>query len=124
MRAFLIMKRFFIANILYILCTIVTALAVIYLENTVSRKYGLFFPSQLVLSCLFPSIKTLARILNATLTINVFVYFVITGIKIAEEMGTTSEPKLIPQPIIIFFSVLVITIAQYLILGRFFAHCN
>ncbi|MBD2438856.1 hypothetical protein [Nostoc sp. FACHB-110] len=124
MRAFLIVKRFFITNLLYILCTIFTALAVIYLENTVSHKYGLFLPTQLVLSCLFPSVKTLAKIINATLTINVFVYFVITTIKIAEEMGTTAEPELVSQPILIFFSVLVSVIVQNLILEIFFAYCS
>lgn len=59
------------------------------------------------------AINALPGVINAAITVMLFVYFVSSGVKVANALGEGQEvTQMVQQPIGIFFITLVLFIAQ------------
>lgn len=101
-----------------------------------SYAWGLFDPAQIAMTCMFggagvggapaanAAIQALPAIINATITVLLFVYFVASGLKVANGIGEGQEvTQMIQQPIGIFFIILVLYIAQNILFNGVTAAC-
>lgn len=86
-----------------------------------AQAFGLFNPTQIALTCMFNSagatgntiINALPGVINAAITVLLFIYFVSSGVKVANAIGDGQEiTQVIQQPVGIFFVVLILFIVQ------------
>ncbi|AUT04639.1 hypothetical protein CLI64_29830 (plasmid) [Nostoc sp. CENA543] len=97
------------------------------------HAFGLFNPTQIALTCMFggtstssssPALAALPGVINAGITVILFVYFVASGVKVANALGEGQEvTQLVQQPIGIFFITLVLFIAQNILFNGVTASC-
>ncbi|MBC1237345.1 hypothetical protein [Nostoc sp. 2RC] len=94
--------------------------------------FGLFDPAQIALTCMFggtsaqgnAAINALPGVINAAITVMLFVYFVSSGVKVANALGEGQEvTQMVQQPIGIFFITLVLFIAQNILFNGVTAAC-
>ena len=95
--------------------------------------FGLFNPVQIALTCMFggkssgvtnAAISALPAVINAAITVMLFVYFVASGVKVANALGDGQEvTQMVQQPIGIFFVTLVLFIAQNILFTGVTAAC-
>ncbi|WP_292843326.1 hypothetical protein [Nostoc sp. NMS8] len=97
-----------------------------------AHAFGLFDPAQIALTCMFgtaaatgnASINALPAVINAAITVMLFVYFVASGVKVANALGDGQEvTQMVQQPIGIFFVTLVLFIAQNILFAGVTAAC-
>lgn len=97
-----------------------------------AQAFGLFNPTQLALTCMFNSsgatgnaiLSTLPGVINAAITVMLFVYFVASGVKVANAIGDGQEiTQVIQQPVGIFFVTLILFIAQSILFAGVTANC-
>ncbi|MCF2151961.1 hypothetical protein IQ276_037260 [Desmonostoc muscorum LEGE 12446] len=97
-----------------------------------SLAFGLFDPAQIALTCMFggasaqgnAAINALPGVINAAITVMLFVYFVSSGVKVANALGDGQEvTQMVQQPIGIFFITLVLFIAQNILFAGVTAAC-
>lgn len=97
-----------------------------------AHAFGLFNPAQIALTCMFgsagaagnPAINALPGVINAAITVILFVYFVASGVKVANALGEGQEvTQMVQQPIGIFFITLVLFIAQNILFTGITAAC-
>lgn len=98
-----------------------------------AQAFGLFNPAQIALTCMFGGasatgnalINALPGVINAAITIMLFVYFVASGVKVANALGDGQEvTQMVQQPVGIFFVTLVLFIAQNILFANVTAACN
>ncbi|MCC5640012.1 hypothetical protein LC593_30125 [Nostoc sp. CHAB 5844] len=86
-----------------------------------AQAFGLFNPTQIALTCMFNSagatgnaiVNALPGVINAAITVLLFIYFVSSGVKVANAIGDGQEiTQVIQQPVGIFFVVLILFIVQ------------
>jgi|GEM_PF-3057445 len=91
------------------------------IQTMPAHAFGLFNPVQIALTCMFgtagaagnAAINALPAVINAAITVMLFVYFVASGVKVANALGDGQEvTQMVQQPIGIFFVTLVLFIAQ------------
>lgn len=97
-----------------------------------AHAFGLFDPMQQALSCMFSSsgatgnavINALPGVINAAVTVMLFIYFVASGVKVANAIGDGQEiTQVIQQPVGIFFVTLILFIAQSILFAGVSASC-
>ncbi|MBD2440558.1 hypothetical protein [Nostoc sp. FACHB-110] len=97
-----------------------------------AQAFGLFNPTQLALACMFKSsgatgntiLSTLPGVINAAITVMLFVYFVASGVKVANAIGDGQEiTQVIQQPVGIFFVTLILFIAQSILFSGVTESC-
>lgn len=98
-----------------------------------AHAFGLFNPVQIALTCMFggtssgttnATISALPGVINAAITVMLFVYFVASGVKVANALGEGQEvTQMVQQPIGIFFITLVLFIAQNILFANVTAAC-
>lgn len=97
-----------------------------------AHAFGLFDPTQQALTCMFASggatgnavINSLPGVINAAITVMLFVYFIASGVKVANAIGDGQEiTQVIQQPVGIFFIVLILFIAQSILFAGVSASC-
>ena len=97
-----------------------------------AQAFGLFDPAQIALTCMFgtagaagnAAINALPAVINAAITVMLFVYFVASGVKVANALGDGQEvTQMVQQPIGIFFVTLVLFIAQTILFAGVTAAC-
>jgi hypothetical protein len=106
---------------------------IIGLQTMPAHAFGLFNPTQIALTCMFggtstssssPALAALPGVINAAITVILFVYFVASGVKVAGALGEGQEvTQLVQQPIGIFFITLVLFIAQNILFNGVTAAC-
>ncbi|MEA5566631.1 hypothetical protein [Anabaena sp. UHCC 0399] len=106
---------------------------IIGLQAMPANAFGLFSPAQVALTCMFggtsagtgnPAIAALPGVINAAITVMLFVYFVASGVKVANSLGEGQEvTQMVQQPIGIFFITLVLFIAQNILFNGVTAAC-
>jgi len=70
------------------------------------------------------AIKALPAVINATITVLLFVYFVASGLKVANGIGEGQEvTQMVQQPVGVFFIILVLWIAQSILFNGVTAAC-
>lgn len=98
-----------------------------------AHAFGLFDPTQIALTCMFGGtaaqgnalMSTLPAVINAAITVMLFVYFVASGVKVANAIGDGQEiTQVIQQPVGIFFITLVLFIAQQILFADITAACT
>ncbi|WP_256872006.1 hypothetical protein [Nostoc sp. TCL26-01] len=109
-----------------------TALIMV-LQTMPAHAFGLFDPAQVALTCMFggasagtanAAISALPGVINAAITVMLFVYFVASGVKVANALGEGQEvTQMVQQPIGIFFITLVLFIAQNILFANVTAAC-
>jgi hypothetical protein len=97
-----------------------------------AQAFGLFDPMQQALACMFASsgatgnavINALPGVINAAVTVMLFIYFVASGVKVANAIGDGQEiTQVIQQPVGIFFVTLILFIAQSILFAGVSASC-
>jgi len=97
-----------------------------------AQAFGLFDPTQTALTCMFNSsgasgnavINALPGVINAAITVMLFVYFVSSGVKVANAIGDGQEiTQVIQQPVGIFFVTLILFIAQSILFAGVSSSC-
>jgi hypothetical protein len=110
---------------------------IIVMQTMPSYGWGLFASAQTAMNCMFggaggidgggaatTAIKTLPAVINATITVLLFVYFVASGLKVANGIGEGQEvTQMVQQPVGIFFIILVLWIAQSILFNGVTAAC-
>lgn len=111
---------------------------IIVMQTMPSYGWGLFDSAQVAMTCMFggaggitggaaaaaTSIKALPAVINATITVLLFVYFVASGLKVANGIGDGQEvTQMVQQPIGVFFVILVLWIAQSILFSGVTAAC-
>ncbi|AVH63950.1 hypothetical protein NPM_2224 [Nostoc sp. 'Peltigera membranacea cyanobiont' N6] len=111
---------------------------IIVMQSMPSYGWGLFDSAQVAMTCMFggaggitggaaaaaTSIKALPAVINATITVLLFVYFVASGLKVANGIGDGQEvTQMVQQPIGVFFVILVLWIAQSILFSGVTAAC-
>jgi hypothetical protein len=109
-----------------------TALILV-LQTMPAHAFGLFDPAQIALTCMFggtssgtanAAITALPGVINAAITVMLFVYFVASGVKVANALGEGQEvTQMVQQPIGIFFITLVLFIAQNILFAGVTTAC-
>jgi hypothetical protein len=98
-----------------------------------AHAFGLFNPAQIALTCMFGGaaaqgnalMNALPAVINAAITIMLFVYFVASGAKVANAIGDGQEiTQVIQQPVGVFFVTLVLFIAQQILFADISAACT
>ncbi len=99
-----------------------------------AHAFGLFNPTQIALTCMFggtsagttnAAISALPAVINAAITVLLFVYFVASGVKVANALGEGQEvTQIVQQPIGIFIITLVLFIAQNILFAGVTAACT
>jgi hypothetical protein len=98
-----------------------------------AHAFGLFDPTQIALTCMFGGaaaqgnalMNALPAVINAAITVMLFVYFVASGVKVANAIGDGQEiTQVIQQPVGIFFITLVLFIAQQILFADITAACT
>ncbi|MBE9210527.1 hypothetical protein IQ244_29300 [Nostoc sp. LEGE 06077] len=110
-----------------------TALILV-LQAMPAHAFGLFDPAQIALTCMFggtssgtanAAISALPAVINATITVILFIYFVASGVKVVNALGDGQEiTQIVQQPIGIFFVTLVLFIAQNILFANVTAACT
>jgi hypothetical protein len=102
-------------------------------QSMPSLAFGLFNPVQIALTCMFGGasatgnalINALPGVINAAITVMLFIYFVASGVKVANALGDGQEvTQMVQQPVGIFFITLVLFIAQNILFANVTAACN
>lgn len=102
-------------------------------QSMPAQAFGLFDPTQIALTCMFGGasaagnnlINSLPGVINAAITVMLFVYFVSSGVKVANALGDGQEvTQMVQQPIGIFFITLVLFIAQNILFANVSAACT
>ncbi|WP_414541670.1 hypothetical protein [Nostoc sp. CCY0012] len=97
-----------------------------------AQAFGLFDPTQQALTCMFgttgalgnAAINALPGVINAAITVMLFIYFVASGVKVANALGDGQEvTQMVQQPVGIFFITLVLFIAQNILFAGITAAC-
>lgn len=97
-----------------------------------AQAFGLFDPTQQALTCMFASsgatgnavINALPGVINAAITVMLFVYFISSGVKVVNAIGEGQEiTQVIQQPVGLFFVVLVLFISQSILFSGVSASC-
>ena len=110
----------------------VGVICIVLTQTTPAHGFGLFNPTQLALACMFNSagavgntvINALPGVINAAITVMLFVYFIASGVKVANAIGDGQEiTQVIQQPVGIFFVTLVLFIAQSILFAGVTAAC-
>lgn len=111
---------------------------IIVMQSMPSYGWGLFDSAQTAMTCMFggaggiggdgaaatTAIKALPAVINATITVLLFVYFVASGLKVANGIGDGQEvTQMVQQPIGVFFIILVLWIAQSILFNGVTAAC-
>jgi hypothetical protein len=112
---------------------------IIVMQTMPSYGWGLFDSAQTAMNCMFggaggiggggaaaatAAIKALPAVINATITVLLFVYFVASGLKVANGIGDGQEvTQMVQQPIGVFFIILVLWIAQSILFNGVTAAC-
>ncbi|MHC5917146.1 MAG: hypothetical protein ACYTXE_40630 [Nostoc sp.] len=98
-----------------------------------AEAFGLFNPAQIAMTCMFGGasaqgnalINGLPGVINAAITVMLFIYFVSSGVKVANALGDGQEvTQMVQQPVGIFFITLVLFIAQNILFANVSAACN
>lgn len=98
-----------------------------------AQAFGLFNPAQIAMTCMFGGasaqgnalINGLPGVINAAITVMLFIYFVSSGVKVANALGDGQEvTQMVQQPVGIFFITLVLFIAQNILFANVTAACN
>ncbi len=98
-----------------------------------AHAFGLFDPTQIALTCMFGGaaaqgnalMNALPAVINAAITVMLFVYFVASGVKVANAIGDGQEiTQVIQQPVGVFFVTLVLFIAQQILFADITAACT
>ncbi|MBE9038229.1 hypothetical protein IQ246_24630 [aff. Roholtiella sp. LEGE 12411] len=98
-----------------------------------AHAFGLFDPTQIALTCMFSGaavqgnalMNALPAVINAAITVMLFVYFVASSFKVANAIGDGQEiTQVIQQPVGIFFTTLVLFIAQQILFANITAACT
>ncbi|MCW5318229.1 hypothetical protein GTQ43_32190 [Nostoc sp. KVJ3] len=112
---------------------------IIVMQSMPSYGWGLFDSAQVAMTCMFggaggiggggaaaatTAIKALPAVINATITVLLFVYFVASGLKVANGIGEGQEvTQMVQQPVGVFFIILVLWIAQSILFNGVTAAC-
>jgi hypothetical protein len=112
---------------------------IIVMQTMPSYGWGLFDSAQVAMTCMFggaggigaggaaaatAAIKALPAVINATITVLLFVYFVASGLKVANGIGEGQEvTQMVQQPVGVFFIILVLWIAQSILFNGVTAAC-
>lgn len=112
---------------------------IIVMQSMPSYGWGLFDSAQTAMTCMFggaggiggggaaaasTAIKALPAVINATITVLLFVYFVASGLKVANGIGEGQEvTQMVQQPVGVFFIILVLWIAQSILFNGVTAAC-
>jgi hypothetical protein len=113
---------------------------IIVMQSMPSYAWGLFDSAQTAMTCMFggaggiggaggaaaatAAIKALPAVINATITVLLFVYFVASGLKVANGIGEGQEvTQMVQQPVGVFFIILVLWIAQSILFNGVTAAC-
>ncbi|WP_292706156.1 MULTISPECIES: hypothetical protein [unclassified Nostoc] len=113
---------------------------IIVMQSMPSYGWGLFDSAQTAMTCMFggaggiggaggaaaatAAIKALPAVINATITVLLFVYFVASGLKVANGIGEGQEvTQMVQQPVGVFFIILVLWIAQSILFNGVTAAC-
>jgi len=110
---------------------------IIVMQSMPSYGWGLFDSAQVAMTCMFggaggigaggastAAIQALPAVINATITVLLFVYFVASGLKVANGIGDGQEvTQMVQQPIGVFFVILVLWIAQSILFNGVTAAC-
>ncbi|MBW4558731.1 MAG: hypothetical protein KME59_22940 [Trichormus sp. ATA11-4-KO1] len=97
-----------------------------------AHAFGLFDPAQQALTCMFgttgalgnAAINALPGVINAAITVMLFIYFVASGVKVANALGEGQEvTQMVQQPVGIFFVTLVLFIAQNILFAGITSAC-
>ncbi|MCC5618295.1 hypothetical protein LC605_25060 [Nostoc sp. CHAB 5836] len=97
-----------------------------------SFAFGLFAPTQVALTCMFASagaagnavINALPGVLNAAITVVLFAYFIVSGVKVVSAIGDGQEiTQMVQQPIGLFFVTLILYIGQSILFAGITAAC-
>lgn len=97
-----------------------------------AQAFGLFDPTQQALTCMFASsgatgnavINSLPAVINAAITVMLFVYFVASGVKVVNAIGEGQEiTQVIQQPVGLFFVVLILFISQSILFSGVSSSC-
>jgi hypothetical protein len=110
---------------------------IIVMQSMPSYGWGLFDSAQTAMTCMFggaggigaggastAAIQALPAVINATITVLLFVYFVASGLKVANGIGDGQEvTQMVQQPIGVFFVILVLWIAQSILFNGVTAAC-
>ena len=99
-----------------------------------AQAFGLFNPAQIAMTCMFggtssgvtnAAISALPGVINAAITVMLFIYFVSSGVKVANALGEGQEvTQMVQQPVGIFFITLVLFIAQNILFANVSAACT
>lgn len=107
--------------------------SIIVTQTIPAHAFGLFNPTQIALACMFNSsgaannatVNALPGVINAAITVMLFIYFVASGVKVANAIGDGQEiTQVIQQPVGIFFVTLILFIAQSILFAGVSATCN
>ncbi|WP_242059416.1 MULTISPECIES: hypothetical protein [Nostoc] len=108
------------------------------MQSMPSYGWGLFDSAQVAMTCMFggaggigggaaggaAAIQALPAVINATITVLLFVYFVASGLKVANGIGEGQEvTQMVQQPVGVFFIILVLWIAQSILFNGVTAAC-
>ncbi|HYW21295.1 MAG TPA: hypothetical protein VE956_18740 [Nodularia sp. (in: cyanobacteria)] len=111
---------------------------IIVMQSMPSYGWGLFDSAQVAMTCMFggaggigggggaaaTAITALPSVINATITVLLFVYFVASGLKVANGIGEGQEvTQMVQQPVGVFFIILVLWIAQSILFNGVTAAC-
>ncbi len=111
---------------------------IIVMQSMPSYGWGLFDSAQTAMTCMFggaggiggggaaaaTAIKALPAVINGTITVLLFIYFVASGLKVANGIGEGQEvTQMVQQPVGVFFIILVLWIAQSILFNGVTAAC-